>query len=406
MKKLLAILLSLSLLFSFAACGADAQEDDDEEKKDVQDATGGANLEDNEIPELTQPQQTEPLPAEPSKEEKNMLYLCSDIINCLEAYAKNGRFDRSFASSCEGHQGYKFYGLAYSGQETQWVLSYCYEKLEAMSAVDKWVDSQWVKDEGLNVDRKAALANFTVLQDKFIRTMQKSVDVFGQSVIENIDYAEVSSSLEYNEQGQVILSQYGNGFTYVHRSDSRYVDINLNYLGDSLGSGVSCYTYNEDGTIAKIDAESFDRDDGFQTEFRMTPTYDNSGKIATMTVLSAIGEETTLEYNYDEQGRLASVYNARAEYTWTYTYDTNGNVLTESARYRNSGSPAVMTYTYDAQNRVIAAEYNHNSETHKCTYTYDEAGHLATCKITGLPDGVTNEVTYDYGNYYIYNPAK
>lgn len=378
MKKLTAILMSLLVLLSMAAC---------DKKDDKPNATAH-------FIKTERPVKTAGPNEVPSDEELDVLYRYSEILSALDFYAQNGRFDKSFAKSCDGHQGHEFYGVACNLSDNQWVLSYCYEQIQAMSAVDKWIHSHWGNAEGFTTDRQTVLAKFTVLEDRFIRTMYQYTDALGQPLLE---YAEVATSVDYNEKGDMIISRSGDGLLFVGRSESRYLE--MSYVA-TLDKGVSHYTYNDNGTIANIDVGHYE--EKFLVDARMTPAYDSQGRISTMKVLFANGEETTVEYFYDAQGRLVKVHNL-AGYMWTYEYDSNGNLLKETESYDYySNTPIVMTYTYDDKNHLKAVCYDSNRR--EGVYTYDEKGHLSSFQTTEN-EGTTRTVTYDYGNYYIYHPA-
>src|SRR5690606_4098757 len=66
----------------------------------------------------------------------------------------------------------------------------------------------------------------------------------------------------------------------------------------------------------------------------------------------------TTRYSYDLNDRLLSAGNT------TYTYDNNGNTLTETENGQTTG------YSYDAQNRLVSMSSGLNT----ATYEYNVAG--------------------------------
>jgi len=75
----------------------------------------------------------------------------------------------------------------------------------------------------------------------------------------------------------------------------------------------------------------------------------------------------------------------------TYTYDKNGNLLTESIKPSNDPRTFLTTYTYDNNNRLLSL----NREGDSSLYTYDARGNLIL--VTGhLADVGNFSTTYIY----------
>lgn len=62
--------------------------------------------------------------------------------------------------------------------------------------------------------------------------------------------------------------------------------------------------------------------------------------------------------------------------TDTFTYDTNGNLLTHSEMDGQSDPRMVRTYTYDEQNRILTESWFQNALKREETYSYDSDGKL------------------------------
>lgn len=384
MKRLFAILLCLLMVLLMAACNQEESQPQDE----------GGNAPSVEPPA---PVETAAPDEEPSDEERKMIYQCDSIVQALEFYTENGYFDKSFVYSCDGHQGCHKYTFLWCQNDHQWVLSYCYDQLQSMSAVDKWAGSQWAQDRELTINRQEILAKFTVLEDQFLRTTYRTIDALGQYTDDG--YPQCGVYFEYDEQGRIIKEcSY---YPYVYQSIVRYAD-----------QGRALYTYNPDGTIATIDVGHEVIIPGYDAEARVTPAYDANGNIATMTYLDALGREASVKFAYDQQGRLISVNTSipystaysdsnQKELAWTYTYDANGNLVNEEIKENNSTSS--YAYTYDADNRLISVTEQDYLGEYTTTYTYDDAGRIIACDREQRNNAIEHH-DYFYGDFYIYNP--
>jgi RHS repeat-associated protein len=95
------------------------------------------------------------------------------------------------------------------------------------------------------------------------------------------------------------------------------------------------------------------------------------------------GAGDVTSYTYDDGGRLRTMTAPRgnvaganaADFTTTYTYDTNGNKTSESHPFPGSGTPAVTQYRYDATNHLVATT---DPLGHTTTTTYDAAGNVVS----------------------------
>lgn len=386
MKRLLAFLLCLVMVLLMAACNQEESQPQDE----------GGNAPSVETPA---PVETAAPDEEPSDEEREMIYIFRGIVQELDYYTENGHFEKGFVYSCKGHQGCHEYSLSWTTIATQWALSYCYDQLQSMSAVDKWAGSQWAQDRELTINRQEILAKFTVLEDKFIRTTYRNLDALGQYTDDG--YPQGDLYLEYDEQGRIIKEC--SFYPSIYQSIARYAD-----------QSHALYTYNPDGTIATIDVGPDVLIPGCDAEARLTPVYDANGNIATMTYMDALGREASVKFDYDHQGRLISVNTSipystaysdsnQKELAWTYTYDANGNLLKEEKECDTGSESYSLTYTYDADNLLISASKHTYLEDLSTTYTYDDAGRIIACDIEQRDNAIQHH-DYFYGDFYIYNP--
>jgi YD repeat-containing protein len=98
-------------------------------------------------------------------------------------------------------------------------------------------------------------------------------------------------------------------------------------------------------------------------------------------------------YGYDLADRLTSLESlqgATVVSSYAYTYDANGNRLTQTET--NGGAPETTTYTYDARDRLETVTYPPDSISatgRVVAYTYDEVGNrlteLTTDPVSGDP---------------------
>jgi YD repeat-containing protein len=98
----------------------------------------------------------------------------------------------------------------------------------------------------------------------------------------------------------------------------------------------------------------------------------------------------TTTYTYDTNGNMLtkSVTDGTYTRTWTYTYNTSGQVLTAEDPDTN-----VTTYTYDAHGNVATVK---NALSHTTTFTsYNADGYLLT---TTDPNGLATDYSYDARN--------
>ena len=121
----------------------------------------------------------------------------------------------------------------------------------------------------------------------------------------------------------------------------------------------------------------------------MTYTYWPDDLLKTVTYPSGVESS----YGYDLADRLTSLESrqgATVVSSYAYTYDANGNRLTQTET--NGGAPETTTYTYDARDRLETVTYPPDaiSATGRLvTYTYDEVGNrlteLTTDPVSGNP---------------------
>ncbi len=75
--------------------------------------------------------------------------------------------------------------------------------------------------------------------------------------------------------------------------------------------------------------------------------------------------------------------------TWDYTYDLNGNLLSQTGIATGSAAGQVIDYTYNVKNELtVVTKYTSSVETQSIAYTYDMDGQLLSRTQTASTDGV------------------
>lgn len=130
---------------------------------------------------------------------------------------------------------------------------------------------------------------------------------------------------------------------------------------------------------------------GATADTTVSTTYTVTGQVATIT--DATGTTT---HTYDNRDRLTQVENPDGGVV-EYTYDLAGNRTSVSSRY-GPETPKVVSYEYDALNRLSKVTTSANLGSEVTTYGYDAVGNLKT---QGRANGTTDRYTYDARNRLI-----
>jgi YD repeat-containing protein len=134
---------------------------------------------------------------------------------------------------------------------------------------------------------------------------------------------------------------------------------------------------NGDGEPNSIHTYTYDADGNLLTE-----SFDSDGdgepnRIFTYTY-DVDGNKLTFSFDSDGDGEPNNIY--------TYTYDVNGNKLTTTSDRDGDGEPnRITTYTYDADGNLLTYSVDSNADGEPnsiTTYTYDTDGN----KLTGSND--------------------
>ena len=134
--------------------------------------------------------------------------------------------------------------------------------------------------------------------------------------------------------------------------------------------------------------------EGQKEEYRTSFAYDEDGKLTEIRYPQAENHVSSLEYRYDENGWLASIYagmdSGKKNLLRAYFYTADGKV-SEIRDYRgfaegDSQSYIRKVYAYDTLNRVTGMEYSDSASPEKVTesygYTYDKNSNILTERIS------------------------
>ncbi len=159
------------------------------------------------------------------------------------------------------------------------------------------------------------------------------------------------------------------------------------------------YTYNADGTLAKLDNHL----EGTSIEYR----YDNNGRLKSITDTLPNDLSYTKYYsvNYNENNLVSSqtysiTYSSTdsgvATYrTTSYDYNTKGYLVTETLEYL-SGDPE-LNYTYDNFGRISSAYIDLGDLDYTEQYTYVSEGNNTSYLVDSYTSTVGNSsTTYNY----------
>ena len=180
-------------------------------------------------------------------------------------------------------------------------------------------------------------------------------------------YGDVSSyTYTYDANGNLIKSlSEGDGMepittTYTYTAAGMIATLTTEYW---YATNASTYAYDADGLLIKQETVTTATAEGYSSgKSTENWAYDSHGNVTSYKSYSEYGgciytSGRTVAYTYDDAGRItrmagSTVYNNdgdtdRSSYTETYTYDANGNMLTDSY-ISGSGEASYYIYTYIA----------------------------------------------------------
>ncbi|MEQ9263611.1 MAG: RHS repeat-associated core domain-containing protein [Balneolaceae bacterium] len=173
---------------------------------------------------------------------------------------------------------------------------------------------------------------------------------------------------QYNDAGQVIRQH-----TKVGTSQSLYHF----YSYDALGRTTEVYTSTSSTRPATP---------------MVTYSYDAEGKAESQTITGV--SKATMTYDYDEQGRINEIIGGSFSYFQDFTYNDDGTI--NETNVSNNGAGYSYTYTYNALNQMIRADYVNGTENYDLdTVSYDKNGNITSLKRYNNPT-LVDDLSYTY----------
>ena len=227
-------------------------------------------------------------------------------------------------------------------------------------------------------DRKGVISTFEydLFNRKTKQTVGSKTTTYKYDALNNITQIQDASGVinqTYSLDGMLLSKQLPDGKTisYAYDLKNRLVKT-TDYFGQ-----ITTYTYNQNDLLIseKIGA--------YETKYSYYP----NGRLYQTQFANGIKEQNT----YDSTGLLIQrkYLNPSASVisSFSYTYDANGNRITEN------GDGGAVTYTYDALNRLVREEYPANY----ITFSYDSVSNIIRKEyITKTKPETNNSTTYFY----------
>ncbi len=294
-------------------------------------------------------------------------------------------------------------------------------------------NTELTQREGVPVNRVEVMRWETLNSDvpTVIQTRETSVDgrilwteAFGVEQRVETSYPEAAKRLvqAYSANGTRTEQEFENGRLVERRiiASDDTIESRVEYTYDghgrlikenAAGVGITRYTYSAADQIVTLESPDPDPDqegEGFDSSITQF-TYDNSGRL--ICTVDDVGGEAwrsywpngqlkrswggsayPVEYDYTEQGRLASLKTWQdfegdsGVATTLWTYDSQRGFLTGKL-YQDGNGP---TYGYSLAGRLKSRTWARGLET---SYEYDQAGALTR---VSYDDTLTPEISYQY----------
>ena len=263
------------------------------------------------------------------------------------------------------------------------IITYTYDKLERIEKItctngETSYSYEYTYDSNGNVtkfvdgkNQKAIKYNYDLL-GRLVKTVSYDTEALVNDSAIQYKYSEdnmlsskwYTSDYTYGTTFSDVL-MYNYGFAYSDENDAITV----------MGIGFS------DNEIAEI-----------------TYNYDSWDRLTTKNIAFS-GTTNTVSYTYNEQSMLVTQYTTSvgtASKTYKYTYDDANVNITE---VRDANNNLLQKYTYDSLDRLIREDNSQAGETY--AFTYDNNGNILSEKVyeytTGNLDSLTPTSTCTYG---------
>ena len=269
----------------------------------------------------------------------------------------------------------------------------------------------------------------TRMTDALGHTSKEYVDGEGRTVktadLGDGKISPLAASYQYDRKGNRIRETFANGDykTYEYDGRNRLTKVSC-FKADGAGTLVTKYTYDSSDQILSM--EDFEVENGTERRYRYTgyeyddlkqltgyiefdgtelPTddqkdtcritfsYDKDGKIIKIQYSQPENHVVSLEYGYDINDRIESVYadmnDGGRNLLRAYTYTSDGKVseIRDYPGFASGDSQSYIrkAYTYDGLNRVTDMVYSSSVDEDAVLesygYTYDKASNILTERI-------------------------
>lgn len=401
MKKWIAMLICVSVIFSLTACGV--KDYADEVKDEISNALSG-----------------ETTPSVPTEEELMELELYAEILNHLEYFSGSGWTFYNFDStnSLAGINTFDsfhyqlcyldYFSTLHADEYDEEYFKYywhCglkiyYDLLLELESVDQWIGTEYAPE----ISREEVLDNFYIIEDVLLS--ETELYEHNGEFTEPYEF----TSWWYNKKGQVSCIDF-DGFT-LHK----LADPDLFYYGLFDIRDYYFVKYDLDRTLVQM----YKYSDYTDSELSETIDffYNNDGKLTEVKTVrydSGNTREDYFEFLYTEEDRLFKVIQNDGECIADYRYDDTGRVTKIKLSY-DFGDEYIFVYTYDDAGKVIRVEekfddYRFNGHTTNLVefvetweITYDDRGRIAECIYEDYQENRYQYVV-TYGDFYGYNPS-
>ena len=217
----------------------------------------------------------------------------------------------------------------------------------------------------------------------------------GEGVLYSVHDSVANKSWYYNYDSMNRLHDFQTDDVHAEFKYDTYNRMVTRRAMSEAGEAAETYTYDTDSTNSISD--------GLLIRMQMTTygkidyTYDELQRLSQKHIYSERSGGGFWEEFFYKAGSTAGTTtslvaekknwknNTNMTHDFHYTYDGNGNILTETDSVNNTS----VSYTYDTQNQLLSATYG-NGRTE--SYTYDTAGNILT-----FNNGISSH-TYTYGN--------
>lgn len=189
------------------------------------------------------------------------------------------------------------------------------------------------------------------INDTYRITQTNKTDWFGRKTSDSVSLYNITNEV-VNDDGNVVtpattLSRIETEYSYPVASDGKTTTRLEKFINK---------TYNGTSTSATVfDGSSYE--------------YDKQNRIIAEKTLTSSGSKTDkYSYQYDKLGQLVRFNDAVANKSYTYSYDSNGNMLSKKTYNYTTGqlgtSTGTISYAYDSQWKDKLASYNGQSITY------------------------------------------